>query len=504
MGPLPGTIGPALVCSEAPRHHDAAPALVLALALAGSVIAGTWLFQPGPEINTRNNFEDVDTGGLPELRSRNGLLETTFIAAPMRVHIAGVSFAGAAYNGIYGGPVLRLHAGDLLRLHLINHMADAINLHFHGLRVPPTGRADNMHILVQAGGHFDYEIRIPPSHLPGLFWYHDHAAGAAEPHVTAGLSGALFIDGFTAQFGGLAGVPQKLIVLKDWADPDCPPGELQTKLHCRIVSINGAADWRDQMTPNGIQLWRVSNQGSNLVLHLVAPGLEFRPIGRDGVPANDGVITDTLDIMPASRVDVLVRAPKQGIFSLAAIGVPTGRGASFTIRRTLGQISVAGAAAPPGPPLVLPHMADLRDQPVQAKRVIVFAQNKNATQYTVNGKMFDPARTDLRVPIGTVEEWTIQNVTPDFHEFHIHQLGFQLTEINHIEQNFSGYIDDVRVPEHGEVKLLIPFTDPLILGHVMFHCHVLNHEDRGMMATLEIFQPGLLHICRLPAAGAIK
>jgi FtsP/CotA-like multicopper oxidase with cupredoxin domain len=128
----------------------------------------------------------------------------------------------------------------------------------------------------------------------------------------------------------------------------------------------------------------------------------------------------------------------------------------------------------------------------------VFGENKDATVYTINGRTFDPLRIDLKVPLGSVEEWTVVNDTPDFHEFHIHQLGFQLTEINHAQQAFAGFVDDVRVPEHGEVKLLIPFTDPVMVGHVMFHCHVLNHEDRGMMATLEIFRPGFLHICRVP------
>jgi FtsP/CotA-like multicopper oxidase with cupredoxin domain len=472
------------------------------LSAAIIVRGGTYVFTPGADSASRPPFEAVESGALPQIRSVGGVLETTLVAAPLRSTIGGVAFDGAAYNGVYGGPVLRLHAGDLLLIHLVNHMtgsmAGPINLHFHGLRVAPTGRGDNMHIEVPPGAHFDYVIRIPRSHPPGLFWYHDHALAAAEQHVTAGLSGALIIDGFERQFTGLHDTPQNLMVLKDWSAPDCIDPALKAALHCRVVSINGAADWAGAMRPNGTALWRLSNQGANLTLHLAVPGLELRVIGRDGTPATDGAVSDRVDIMPASRVDVLVRAPHSGTYSLAAIGVPTGRGGSFSVQRILGTVTVRGAPAHPMPALAFPAMADLRGAGVQARRRIVFGENKDATVYTINGRTFDPLRIDLKVPLGSVEEWTVVNDTPDFHEFHIHQLGFQLTEINHAQQAFAGFVDDVRVPEHGEVKLLIPFTDPVMVGHVMFHCHVLNHEDRGMMATLEIFRPGFLHICRVP------
>jgi FtsP/CotA-like multicopper oxidase with cupredoxin domain len=477
--------------------HPARP-ITLAITLAATVIGGVFLFQPTPGKNPRNSFESVDLGGLPDLRSRNGMLEATLVAAPMQVHIGGVSFRGAGYNGVYGGPVLRIHAGDLLILHLVNHMPDAINLHFHGLRVPPTGHGDNMHILVQPGSRFDYILRIPPGHPPGLFWYHDHAPGTAEPHVMAGLSGALLIDGFAATFHGLQNSPQKLLVLKDWSTPECAGARLKTMFHCRVVSINGEGEWRTDMAPNATQLWRISNQGANLTLHLAAPGLSLRIIGRDGVPATNFAPAGAVDIMPASRIDVLVQAPKIGKYALLATGVPTGAGANFSIRRPLGEVDVAGASSTAPPPLAFPPMVDLRGQAIGAHHTISFTENASGTEFFVNGRQFLPSRVDLRAPLGSIEEWVIENNTPDFHEFHIHQLGFQLTEINHVPQAFSGYMDDVRVPEFGQVKLLIPFTDPLIVGHIMFHCHVLNHEDRGMMATLEVYQPGLLHICKTP------
>lgn len=458
-------------------------------------VSGAWQTWHGTA--PRAGYGAIDVGGLPEYRAEHGLLQVTLVAAPLQVKIGNVSFAGAAFNGIYGGPVLRVHPGDRVRLHLVNHMRDGINLHFHGLRIAPTGHGDNMHILVAPGDSFDYAFRIPPNHPPGLFWYHDHAHGAAEPHVMAGLSGALLIEGFAGQFQGLQAVAQKLLVLKDWKLTDCDGDGLKIALHCRVVSINGQAGWTDTIAPGAEQLWRVSNQGANLVLHLAAHGLHMRVIGRDSMPAARGQDTETIDIMPAARLDVLVHADTAGPVDLVAVGVPTGHGAGFSVRRVLGHIDVSGTQADaPAQVLHPPHMNDLRTATINAHRTIVFSENAAATEYYVNGKRFDPLRTDIRAPLGNIEEWTVRNVTQDFHEFHIHQVSFQVTEINGVPQTFDGDVDTVRVPEHGEVKLVIPFTDPNIVGHIMFHCHVLNHEDRGMMTMLEVYRPGGAAICR--------
>jgi len=473
--------------------------LRLGVPLITALVVGPFWLRPDRNAAPTPAFEPIDLGGLPEIRARDGLLSATFIAAPLRVTIGGASFMGAAFNGAYAGPVLRAHPGDLVHLHLLNHMPDIINLHFHGMRITPDGRGDNMHIAVKPGASFDYLFRIPASHPPGLFWYHDHAPEAAEPHVMAGLSGAFLVEGFRDQFKTLNTTEQKLLVLKDWTSPRCADPVLKTAFHCHALSINGQAQWTTSLAPGQRQLWRLSSQSANLIIHLSAPGLHVRIIGRDGVAATSGTASPTIDILPASRIDALVWADNPGAITLAATHVPTGTGKNFTTTRPLGSITVQGAPArQPAAEPIYPQAPDLRHRPVDARRTIIFAENAAATRFTVNGKIFDAKRIDLRVPLGTTEEWTIRNDTNDFHEFHIHQLGFQVTAINGAPQPFTGYVDDVTVPEQGSVTVLIPFTDPLMVGHFMFHCHVLKHEDRGMMANIEVYWPGLLHICAVP------
>ncbi len=449
-------------------------------------------------------WEDIDLGGLPEIRSENGVLTTTLIASPQIIHIGAAAFSGASYNGSYPGPVLRVRPGDMVRIRLINHLSEPTNLHFHGLRVTPEGSGDNMHIAVPPGASFNYAFLVPKAQPAGFFWYHDHLHGLTEGHVMAGLSGAILVDGFASEFGPVAGLSQKMLVIKDISLPACQGALLKTHLHCRLISVNGLADWHATMRPGETQLWRICNQGANLWAHLALPGMRLRIIGRDGTPAAQASEAGQLDVMPASRVDVLVTAPGEGTVNLVATHMLTGAGKTMTLNRTLGTVSIRGAPPPSAPAVIsFPRQVDLRGGPIGARRSVVFTENAEAQAYFIDGKRFSHDRIDMRVPFGTVEEWTVQNRTEDFHEFHIHQLGFQVIEINGKTQAFDGYLDDVEVPEMGEVKLLVPFTDPVIIGRFMYHCHVLKHEDRGMMANIEVYRQAAAsqpRICRFADA----
>jgi FtsP/CotA-like multicopper oxidase with cupredoxin domain len=208
----------------------------------------------------------------------------------------------------------------------------------------------------------------------------------------------------------------------------------------------------------------------------------------------------TIDVMPASRMDILVTAKAAGTLQLLAKNLMTGSGKSLTLAREIGSIAVAGPAdAQAARPVSFPAQKDLRQAPISLRRTVIFTEDEDTSRYFINGQLYDHNRIDARAALGTVEEWTVRNQTHDFHEFHIHQLGFQVIEINGKKQDFDGYLDDVNVPDMGEVKLLIPFTDPAIIGHFVYHCHVLKHEDHGMMANIEVFQQTASvwsHICR--------
>src|SRR2546428_8943064 len=154
----------------------------------------------------------------------------------------------------------------------------------------------------------------------------------------------------------------------------------------------------------------------------------------------------------------------------------------------MATVRVEGSPARPGAPprggALLP-VEDLRGK-VTNRRTIVYTESPDGDTLFIDGKKFDMNRTDIRVKLGAVEEWTIRNEADELHTFHIHQGPYQLIEINGVAQPADDHRDIVDVPIKGEVKVIIPFTNPLIVGRFVFHCHILSHEDKGMMATIEV------------------
>jgi FtsP/CotA-like multicopper oxidase with cupredoxin domain len=126
---------------------------------------------------------------------------------------------------------------------------------------------------------------------------------------------------------------------------------------------------------------------------------------------------------------------------------------------------------------------------IDAKRLIVFSEDVVTGLFFINHQTFDAKRVDVRVPLGSIEDWTIRNASEELHVFHMHQLPFQVISINGKAQTFNGLRDTIDVPIHGEVVVRMAFTDPTILGRFMYHCHILEHEDKGMMAQIEVFDP---------------
>ena len=429
---------------------------------------------------------------LPEFSSVNGVLNATFDLKPQTIDLGdGVSFEGYTYNGEYAGPVLRVHPGDVMHIKLTNNISDMTNLHFHGLHTSPLENGDNIYIQVKPGDSFDYEVKIAPTQSPGLYWYHPHIHGISERLVNGGLSGMLIVDGFEKQFPEMDGIKVQAMIVKEYAVEETKNPAI-ARLHRLVQTINGQLLSSISMHKGETQLWQIANPGANDFFHLSLKGHTFRVVGRDGVSTNQETIADRIDLGPASRVEVLVDAGEQpGSYDLVSEQTPTGLGADKTDSRVLANVVVdgEGTSVPVSHLTSFPAKPDLTTQKITNYRTFAFTENALKGEYYINGKLFDHERIDTRVPVGATEEWTIRNDSDDTHVFHIHQMHFQVVEINGKPQPFDGYLDTVRVPERGEVRLLMPFTDPEMVGQFIYHCHVLEHEDKGMMANIEVYDP---------------
>jgi len=198
-------------------------------------------------------------------------------------------------------------------------------------------------------------------------------------------------------------------------------------------------------------------------------------------------------VPPSSRVEILVQGPAAGIYLLRSLVVGLGPdGDTYpefllaTLDCTSGIVDAINLNN-----LTFPTVEDLRGVKISQKRTIIFSESPDGLTFYINGNEFNMSRIDVTTTLGSVEEWTILNNASENHLFHIHQVGFQVVEVNGVSFPFQGRQDTVQLPYQennnpGEVKIIIPFTEPEIIGKFVFHCHIMEHEDNGMMAIIQV------------------
>src|SRR3984893_13053859 len=303
--------------------------VVLGMLVAGGglrcAIAGPFSNLLGSPANLPASAAVEPLVNLPEYRSRNGELNVTLEARSTRVRLGKFEINGATFNRVYGGPVLRLKPGDVLRLRLINHLPQATNIHFHGLVVSPQGHGDNSMHMVGPGETWDYVIPIPKDHAPGVYWYHTHAHSFAERQLMGGLSGTLLIEGFQQEVPATEPLRERLMALKDYSpDRKGNLNKVPKPYNVVIKTINGQLMPRIDIQPGETQLWRLSNQTADTYFRLSLQGHRFTVIGRDAHPLLRPDTLRELTFGPAQRLDVLVTGAKAGSYVLVAEPTSTG------------------------------------------------------------------------------------------------------------------------------------------------------------------------------------
>jgi FtsP/CotA-like multicopper oxidase with cupredoxin domain len=426
----------------------------------------------------------------PVIESRDGRLSVTLTAAP-GTRIAGRDTAALGYNGSSPGPTIRVRPGDLLSIRLVNGLDRPTNLHTHGLLVSPGGNGDNPFVRVEPGAAFDYLHRVPADHPAGTHWYHPHHHGTVADQVFGGLVGALLVDGGPE----LAVAADRVLMVTDitldergQVAPAGPMDRMTGRLG-RLVLVNGQYRPVIRATPGAPQRWRIVNGCVSRVLRLRLAGHPLVQVAQDGCFLPAPTARDQLVLAPGNRADVIVTAGSAGSYDLAADGGgradgPMGSAAGGPV--TLATLVTAGTPATPLPlPATLPSPPG-PSGPVQRRRRITFGSAGMGMGMvpTIDGRAFDPQRDDQVVALGSTEEWTITNPSAQAHPFHLHAWPFTVLECSDGSASPDAVHDVVLVPAGGWARLLIGFTARP--GRSVFHCHILDHEDAGMMATVVV------------------
>jgi len=427
------------------------------------------------------------------IRSERGVLKALITAAPGNVQLGEYTVPGLLYNGSYIPPMLRCRLGDTLQVTLKNDLRDQpTNLHFHGMSVSPQGNSDNVFIHVHPGEQFDYSVHVPANGRQGsgFFWYHPHAHGVVDKQILGGMSGALVVDGFERLFPIVSDLPERFFLLK----------HVEVGEDNEIASINGQVDPVIDMRPGEVQFWRIGNIGAEMFIKFRVEGVRLYAVATDGEPLSRPWPIAELFLGPGERIDLIAVAPQPGAYSMRTVSFQNQAWKKPAPAQKLATImcegptdNVGSDAAILGQRVQGERWIDtVRSSPIaRRRRTLVYSRTADRSQFMINGRTMDEDRIDEAARLGDTEEWTIINTDQQYHNFHIHQTHFVVTEVDGVPQDEDGMHDTFSVPpatadRPSTLKVVIPFTDPVIVGKFVYHCHAADHEDKGMMGVIEV------------------
>ncbi|MGC1380121.1 MAG: multicopper oxidase family protein [Candidatus Baltobacteraceae bacterium] len=486
---------------------------------------GPAAYQPANRVNAVNGVNELPEP--PVVKSVNGVAKVSLVADINRAN----GHPAFAYDGMQDvAPTIVVKPGDTIVVDLANNlpnvpppgespdnsrMVDDINLHFHGLGVSPKRPGDDvLTMLAHPGDTLHYVVHVQKNQEPGLYWYHTHVHGETNYQVGInGMSGAIVIDGLQHHLPGLAKMKERLIVVRATGGGETARPLNSNTAPCATrdgttVSLNGAVHPTITIAPGEKQFFRVVNATGHKTLRLKVDGGQLELVAVDGFALDSYPGTPptkmepSIVVPPAGRAEFVVTGPAAGHAKFRTLCYDSGPNGDPDPELLLASLKApndaVGRGDRPSRPLTvgapLPQNAYTAAlPPPSAKRLVVLSEI--GSEFFINGKKFSmKAPPMFVVHVGTVEEWRIVNVTQEVHDFHIHQTHFLVEKIDGVALAHPHWADSVIVPHRrgagkgstpGSLLLLMDFRDPVIRGEFLFHCHILDHEDHGMMAKIE-------------------
>ncbi len=403
------------------------------------------------------------------------------------------------FNGSYLGPTLHMRRGEEVRVRVRNRLQEMTTVHWHGMHLP--ARMDGgPHQMIEPGARWapTWAVEQPAATM----WYHSHPHGQTAQQVYRGLAGMLLVSDPQAADAGLPndyGVDDIPLVVQDKSfssDGNLivdPEGTASTGFLGDTVVVNGTvAPYRD-VSREALRL-RLLNAANARVFNFgLSDDRQFLIVGSDGGLLAEPVAADRVQLSPGERAEIVVRLQPAERIALTSYPPELGHGIGSQHRFGSGtfdvvQLRAAGELAPS--PQVAPLLAELpaatapQDAPVRR-----FGISGRA----INGRPMDMGRIDEVVPVGRSEVWEVMNQDPQPHNLHVHDGSFRVLSIDARPPppELAGFKDTVYVAPRSTVRILVRFdtyTDER--WPYMYHCHLMWHEDLGIMGQFVVVGPG--------------
>lgn len=438
--------------------------------------------------------------GYPTLEDTNpdpNIVEVTLVAAPVDWDPGtGTLIHGIGFNGSVPGPLLRAKKGDQVIIHFTNRMDAETTIHWHGLRIP--NDMDGVHVTqdpIQPGESFEYRFTVPDS---GYFWYHPHMA--VDLQVERGLYAPFVVD--DPDEPRVACDQTFLLddVLLDSKGQLEPQQEGMAYVMGRLgnmLLVNGKADKRLTVKPGTWQLWRLVNTANARYIDLQVEAHSLVVVGTDGGYLSEPYTVEHLVIAPGERYMVLVHATGEPGKSYAVQALPFELHAEDSMMgEMMGDSDPLGDQIHRIWTLVYDNTPALTPEPPALPQVTLPAWSagpavahtwvlrETMESVSIDGEQYPNVPT-LSFPVDQEELYTfeIDNKTEMFHPFHIHGQLFQIVALDDLPTNYLAWKDTFNVPPSTKMTVVGLLNNP---GKWLYHCHILEHEELGMMGELDV------------------
>ncbi len=404
------------------------------------------------------------------------------------------------YNGQLPGPRIEANVGDTVRVRFTNSLPEATTIHWHGIRVPAAmDGVAAMQTPVQPGATFTYEFVVPDA---GTFWYHPHIR--SDEQVERGLYGAFVVRGDDEP----TTTTDRVVVLDDVLVDDgfqlapFSVDQAMTGRQGNLILVNGRAHPIAPVAPGGLHRFRFVNASNARYFKLELPGKTLVQIGTDGGLLEAPREHQTLLLVPGERADVVISTPhtSSGSHTWKTLRYERGHGTGDAPDATLFDLRFAGSIVHVTPTLPA-NLGSVPALPAAAvTRMLVLAETDGTGMtggdaghgghgggpaadggpvFSINGKVF-PDGEKFAGQLGVVEAWTVHNMSEMDHPFHLHGFRFQV-------DGDRAWRDTINVPAMTMTTFRVRLEDHP--GTWMFHCHILEHAERGMMGEITVETP---------------
>jgi FtsP/CotA-like multicopper oxidase with cupredoxin domain len=457
---------------------------ILALCACCAVNAQAQSFAPAGWADEVKLTEPVDKNPDPRI------VEIDLVAKMADVQIDGKTVHAWTYDGGIPGPLIKTHVGDRLIVHFRNELDEPTTVHWHGVRVPieMDGVPGISQPDVKKGESFTYDFVVRDA---GLYWYHPHVMSAAQ--VGYGLYGALLVED---PADGVGVEDAVTLVLSDIgfdakgalepADSGGSAGMVFGR-EGDYVLVNGRRRPVLKARPGAPQRWRIVNAAKSRFFYLDLDGQEFTVIGTDGGIQERPEKTDILLVTAGERVDVIVTPKGKAGTPLTLRAMLYNRGYGSVEYRAVEEVLTVEftketpiAAKPVTVTRALPVPSVEGATPVDVVLTLPPMKN-NKSEFQVNGVPFWKAKPYI-AKLGEKQLWIVKNESEWDHPFHLHGFFFQVIDEKGQPVRPLAIKDTVNVPMKTTVRLLVTFDERP--GEWMFHCHILDHADGGLMGTV--------------------